>query len=106
MIEYEKFCNESGRAISEVGLPFLFGNKNKVHYEKIECPKLIIVGKKDKITPYTNVRKIYNKYLNKSTGRVELIVLDNNAHWLTGEDNWEEIADHIYSWINKSEDEI
>ena len=94
---YQKFVYESGRALFQIGLWFLDREKStKVDYKNINCPVLIIAGKKDRITPSSAVRKIGKKIKNSTYKE-----FPNNAHWIIGEKGWEESAEFIYQWLQK-----
>jgi pimeloyl-ACP methyl ester carboxylesterase len=93
---FDKFCYESGRALSEIGFWFFdFKKAAKVNANNVNCPVLFIVGGKDRIIPTSIVRKTADKYKVVS----DFKIFPNNAHWLLGEPNWEKIAGYIDNWI-------
>ncbi len=95
---YEKLVFDSGKALAEIAYWF-FDSKNatKVDESKVTCPVLIIGGAKDKITPSSLTRKVADKYITVSTYKE----FENNAHWVIGEDGWEEIAGYTNHWLKR-----
>ncbi|MEM4326539.1 MAG: alpha/beta hydrolase [Candidatus Pacearchaeota archaeon] len=92
---YPNFCYESGRALFEIGMWILDKSKaTKVDFSKVSVPVMIIGARKDKITPISIVRKIKEKYKN---ARYE--ELENNAHWVVGEKNWQNVAELVLDFI-------
>ncbi|MGV7223681.1 MAG: alpha/beta hydrolase, partial [Nitrospinales bacterium] len=94
---YDKFVYESGRAAAEIGFWYLDSNgAAKVNDDHITCPVLVISGTEDRITPASVVHKVANKYKTVSTYKE----FKNHAHWVIGEDGWEEITVFISDWID------
>lgn len=95
---YSECVHESGKAIFEIGFPFLDKRKAaRVKVAQVRCPVLIIVGKEDRITPAVVVRRLARKYGERATYRE----LDNHSHWLIEEPGWEGIAAYIDSWLKE-----
>ena len=94
---YSKFVHESGQAAFEIGF-WLFDVKGaaKVDKSKISCPVLVVAGSEDRITPAKVSQKVAKKYSAVSTFKE----FENHAHWVIGEDGWEEIAAFISDWID------
>lgn len=94
----DKFVYESGRAAFEIGFWFLDGKgAAKVDESKISCPVLVVSGSEDRITPAKVSQKVAKKYSAVSTYKE----FENHAHWVIGEDGWEEIAAFISEWIDE-----
>jgi non-heme chloroperoxidase len=94
---YDKLVYESGRAAAEIGYWYLDTNKaTSVDETKVTCPVLVISGSEDRITPASTVKKVAEKYKSVSTYKE----FQNHAHWVIGEDGWEEIAAFISVWID------
>ena len=95
---YDRFVYESGRAAFEIGF-WLFDGKgaSKVDKLKISCPVLVVAGSEDRITPAKVTQKVAKKYSAVSTYKE----FENHAHWVIGEDGWEEIAAFISEWIDE-----
>jgi pimeloyl-ACP methyl ester carboxylesterase len=89
-----KYVCESGRATAEIGLWPLDPRKaSRVDASKVCCPVLTVVGSADRIIPPFSVRKVAAKY--KATHKE----YPDHAHWLMGEQGWEEIAGNISEWL-------
>jgi len=98
-IIFDKFVYESGRAATEIGFSFLDPHKtSSVDASKVKCPVLVISGSEDRITPASVVEKIAKKYEPLSTYKS----FENHAHWVIGEPGWQEIAEYISAWLDKT----
>ncbi len=96
---YEKFVYESGRAAFEIGYWLLDSQgASRVNASKVTCPVLVIGGSQDRITPASVVRQVAKKYKTVSTYKE----FQNHAHWVIGEPGWEEVAEYVLSWIEKT----
>lgn len=94
--EYNKLVYESGRAILEIGIPFLDPNKySRVNSSDIKCPVLVLHGELDRIVPCKTGIKLAQKYNKTST----LKIYKDRAHLMELEDGWEDVAEYIYSWL-------
>lgn len=95
---YEKFVHESGKAGFEIGF-YLFDKKGaaKVDETKVQCPMLVISGKKDRITPASVVKKTAAKYK-----QAEYREFEEFGHWVVGEPGWEKIAGYVAEWLDKN----
>ena len=97
---YEQFVFESGRAAAEIGFWLMDRNKaTAVDATQINCPVLVLAGLEDRITPVSVIRKVAKKYKPHSTYRE----FPNHAHWLPAEPGWVEIAEYIFTWLEKHE---
>ncbi len=95
---YEKMVYESGRAATEIGLWIFDPNRtSKVDEAKITCPILVVAGTEDRIAPASLVQKVAKKYQSVSIYKE----FENHAHYLIGEQGWENIAEFIYVWIDR-----
>ena len=93
---YERFVYESGRAAFEIGFWLLDSRKaTQVDEKKVTCPVLVIAGSEDRITPASVVKKVHEKYGDRSTYRE----LSGHAHWVVGEPGWEDVAELIHEWL-------
>lgn len=94
---HAKYVYESGRATAEIGLwPLDVRKASAVDETKINCPVLAVVGAEDKIIPPASVRKIAAKY--GATYRE----FPNHAHWVVGEEGWENVAAEVSMWLNRN----
>jgi non-heme chloroperoxidase len=95
--EYERLTYESGQVMKEmIWIKNVFGKKpNKIDYDHITIPILLIYGGKDIAAP----KEIANKLMNAFNMKPELKVFENNAHWMMKEQNWKEISTYIMEWM-------
>jgi len=95
---YGKLVYESGRAAFQIGFWFLDRTRaSRVEYEKVNCPVLVIAGKKDRITPAEVVKNTAAKYPNSTYKQ-----FDDHAHWVLMEPGWQDIADFIAGWLERN----
>ncbi len=93
---FKRFVPESGRAVAEIGLPFLDGKRAaKVDETQINSPMLVIGSELDRIVPASVVRNVARKYRRVAEHRE----LEGHAHWVLGEPGWEGIAAHVADWL-------
>jgi non-heme chloroperoxidase len=96
---FEKFTYESGRVAWEIGFWFFdFKKATRVDESGVTCPVLMVVGTEDRLTPPSVVKKIHEKYARVSTYKE----FPNHSHWIIAEPDWEEAADFIHSWMQRS----
>lgn len=94
---YDRFVYESGRAAFEIGFALVDGRKaSRVDESKVTAPMLVIGGAQDRITPVGSIRKIAKKY------NAYYQEFPNHAHWLPGEPGWQEVAEYIAGWLEKT----
>jgi pimeloyl-ACP methyl ester carboxylesterase len=92
---YKRFVYESGRAASQIGFWFLDRTgASRVDQSRVNCPLLLISGKKDRITPAVVVQRTAQKYTSASYKQ-----FDDHAHWVLSEPGWQEIAEYIDGWL-------
>lgn len=95
---YNKLVYESGRAAFEIGYWFLDSRgASKIDESKVTCPILVIVGKQDRMTPASIVRRVARKYKAVSTYKE----FQNHAHWILAEPQWQEVAEYIADWLKR-----
>ncbi len=89
---------ESGRVALEMSFPQFDRRKaTNIDESRISVPMTIISAGKDRITPASVVRRIYNKYQRTATYRE----FPDNAHWIPGEPGWERMAEYIHEQITE-----
>jgi len=100
---YDKLVYESGKVAAEIGYWYLDSKgAAKVDESKVTCPILVISGSEDRITPASVVKKVANKYKSVSTYKE----FQNHAHWVIGEDGWDDIAIFISDWIDEKSNSL
>lgn len=96
---YNRFCLESGRALSEIGF-WLFdpAKASRVEASRVTAPVLVVGAAQDRITPASVVRKVAHRYRTVSTYRE----YDNHAHWIMDEPGWQDVAQDVALWLEKT----
>ena len=93
---YARLVFESGRAAGEIGFwPLDMRSAARVNADRVTCPVLVVGAAEDRITPVAVTRKIARKYAHVSTYRE----VAGHAHWVIGEDGWEDIAESVHQWL-------
>lgn len=72
----------------------------KVDFSKPHQPLLFIGGEKDNIFPSTFTKKIAGSYKDKNS-ITDYTSFAGRSHFICGEEGWQEVADHVISWIEK-----
>ncbi len=96
--KHDRFVYESGRAAFEIGFWVLDRNRaSRVDENNLNCPVLVIAGGKDRITPLPVVKKVAEKYKNRST----FMGFAEHGHWIVEEKGWETAAAAILGWMEQ-----
>ncbi|MFA5833824.1 MAG: alpha/beta fold hydrolase [Bacteroidota bacterium] len=93
-IEYDKFVVPESRNIPRSGTL----KDGKIDFKKPHNPLLIIAGEKDNIIPFSLNKSNYNAYKDKNSKR-DFKVFAGRTHYICGQQDWEEVAEYIYQWI-------
>jgi len=96
---YNRFVYESGRAACEIGF-WLFDTKKatRVNGAKVQCPVLVVGGAHDRMTPASVCRQVSEKYKPVSIYKE----FSDNAHWVTAEPGWQDIALYVADWLRQT----
>lgn len=95
---YLQMRYESGRAAFEIGFWLIDPNKaTVVNPAHVTQPMLVISGENDHITPASVNKKVAARYR-----YAEYRSYPNHAHWLISEPGWENIAQDVAAWLEKS----
>jgi len=70
----------------------------KIDFKKEHGPILIIAGGNDNVIPASLCKTTYEKY-KASSSVTDFKEFPGRNHFLLGQKNWEEIADHCMDWI-------
>jgi pimeloyl-ACP methyl ester carboxylesterase len=92
--EYEKFVVPESRNIPRSSA----GTDGRVDFKKPHAPLLFIAGEKDHIIPASLNRSNFKAYKDPSSLR-EFREFPGRTHYICGQANWKEVADHILAWI-------
>jgi pimeloyl-ACP methyl ester carboxylesterase len=90
------FVHDSGRALFEMGLPWLDGAKAAtIDPRLVTVPLLFVAAEKDRLTPPSVVRSTKQRF-----GHVaELAEYAGQGHWVLGQPGWERIAEDTAAWM-------
>jgi esterase/lipase len=72
-----------------------------IDFKKAHQPLLFIAGEKDNIVPAALNQKNFDAYSDKNS-RKNFKLFSERTHYICGQDNWQEVADYIYNWIEKT----
>ena len=87
---------ESGRALCEIGFPFLDSfNATKVNEKTIKCPTLIIGAGRDRITPIEIARKLKKKLKSKA----ELVEFPKFSHYIMEGKEFDQVFEKCLKWM-------
>lgn len=91
------FVHESGRALLEIGLPWLDGARAAtVDAKAVRVPLLFVAAQKDKLTPPGVVRRAAQRFAAVSSYRE----YPDQGHWVPGQPGWERIAADALAWLD------
>jgi len=93
-IAFDKYVVPESRNIARSSTK----NDGKVDFKKAHNPLLIIAGEKDNIVPASLNKKNFEAYKDKNS-RIDFKEFAGRTHYICGQENWEEVADYIYNWI-------
>jgi pimeloyl-ACP methyl ester carboxylesterase len=71
-----------------------------VDFKRSHPPLLLIAGSDDNIIPASLVRSTHRKY-KPSPSITDLKEFAGRTHFIVGQKNWEEVADHILAWLDE-----
>lgn len=94
---FQKFALPESRKIGRDLLTQSFSN---VNFKLPHAPLLFVGGTKDAIFPNSLTRKIAGKYQDPNS-QTDLKFFEGRSHFICGEPNWEEVADHILHWYRQ-----
>jgi pimeloyl-ACP methyl ester carboxylesterase len=77
------------------------GSGAKVDFSKAHAPLLFIGGETDHIMPASLNKTNAEKYQKGSSSVTEYKLFPNRNHYGIAADGWEEMADYVYTWIQK-----
>jgi pimeloyl-ACP methyl ester carboxylesterase len=93
---YDAFVHESGRALFEIGLPWLdTGKAAAIDPATVSVPLLFVGAAEDRLTPASVVRRTAGLFRN-STYRE----YPRQGHWVLGQPGWRTIAEDTVSWLS------
>ena len=91
-------CAESGRALCEIGFPFLYKNcPSKIDFNQYSCKTLIIGCGRDRITPISIARKL-SVALGDSADYHEF---SKFSHYIMENEEFDAIFEFCTNWLNE-----
>jgi pimeloyl-ACP methyl ester carboxylesterase len=94
---YDSFVHDSGRALFEIGLPWLdAGKATSVDPAAVKVPLLFVAAEKDRLTPPGVVRRTAQRFGHVSTFRQCIA----QGHWVLGQPGWEQVARDAAAWLD------
>lgn len=76
------------------------GKDGKIDLSKPHPPLLFVAGEKDNIIPASLNEKNARAYSDKKS-ITDLRIFPDRTHFICGQENWQEVADHILGWLKK-----
>ncbi len=73
--------------------------KAKVDFKRAHSPLLLIAGSSDHLIPPKLNKKNYAKYKHGSLSDVDYEEFKGRTHFIIGQKQWEQVADHALGWI-------
>jgi len=95
--EYNRFVVPESRNIARTSAM----NDGYIDFAKPHAPLLFIAGEKDNIIPSSLNWDNYNSYTDGNSKR-EFKEFPRRTHYICAQENWQEVADYIFQWINRS----
>lgn len=93
----QAFVHESGRALFEIALPWLDGNRvATVHPKDIAVPLKFISATEDKLVPPGVVRRTAQRF----GALADYREYPGQGHWVLGQPGWQEIAADCADWLD------
>ncbi len=91
------FVHDSGRALFEMGLPWLDGGKaTTIDPRLVTVPLLLVACEKDRLTPPDVVRRTAQRFGHVS----DLVEYPGQGHWVMGQPGWRQIAEDTVAWMD------
>jgi pimeloyl-ACP methyl ester carboxylesterase len=94
---FEQFVVPESRNIPRSGT----GKEGSIDFKKPHNPLLFIAGEKDHIVPASLNKKNFKAYRDLNSKR-EFKEFAGRTHFICGQENWQEVAEFINTWINKN----
>ena len=95
--EHEGFVPDSGRALLEIGLPFLDRrHATAVDPRRVTVPLLFVGCERDRLTPPGVVRRTARRFGHVASHRE----YPGQGHWVPGQPGWQEVAADALDWLD------
>jgi pimeloyl-ACP methyl ester carboxylesterase len=91
---YERYVTPESRRVPRESMTA------RIDFTKPHPPLLLIAGSDDNIIPASLVRSNHRKY-RRSPSITEFKEFAGRTHFIVGQKNWEEVANHILAWLDE-----
>ncbi len=96
--DYDGFVPDSGRALFEIGLPFLDGRRAAtVDPRRVTVPLLFVGCAQDRLTPPGVVRRTARRFAHVADHRE----YPGQGHWVPGQPGWQQVAADTLDWLDR-----
>jgi pimeloyl-ACP methyl ester carboxylesterase len=94
---HASFVHDSGRALFELGLPWLDrGRAATVDPRLVTVPLLFVAASKDKLTPPGVVKRAAKRFDHVA----DYVEYPGQGHWVLGQPGWQRIAEDTAAWLD------
>jgi pimeloyl-ACP methyl ester carboxylesterase len=91
------FVHDSGRALFEMGLPWLDSRKaTAIDPRLVTVPLLFVAAEKDRLTPPGVVRRAAQRFGHAA----DFVEYPAQGHWVLGQPGWQRIAQDTAAWLD------
>jgi len=96
---YGPFVHESGRALMDIGLPWLDRARSSfVDPVEVRVPLLFVAAERDRLTPPSVVERSHRLFAHIAEYRLYA----GQGHWVLGQPGWRDIADDSLAWLDEN----
>lgn len=96
---FEKYAVPESFKISR---QLVLNSYSNIDFKKPHAPLLFIGGSQDHIFPSTLTQNIAGRYKDTNS-RVDVKIFEGKSHFICGEKGWENVADFVLDWHEKTE---
>ncbi|MFZ5779096.1 MAG: alpha/beta hydrolase [Pseudomonadota bacterium] len=95
--QHAGFVHDSGRALFEIGLPWLDPRRAAtIDPRLVTVPLLFVAARKDRLTPPDVVRRAARRF-----GHVaDYVEYPDQGHWVLGQPGWQRVAEDALAWLD------
>ncbi len=95
--QHAGFVHDSGRALFEIGLPWLdSAHATTIDPRLMTVPLLFVAAEKDKLTPPDVVRRSARRFRHTA----DYVEYPDQGHWVLGQPGWQRVAEDTIAWLD------
>jgi len=95
--QHAGFVHDSGRALFEMGLPWLDpARATMIDPRLVTVPLLFVAAREDKLTPPDVVRRAARRFGHAA----DYVEYPDQGHWVLGQPGWQRIAEDAVAWLD------